>query len=57
MSSTQTSDPGRPDYLIGAMAAMVPDTRLVRDVAKGTTHLRGQTTLYLPKHASEENDD
>ena len=57
MSSTQTSDPGRPDYLIGAMAAMVPDTRLVRDVAKGTTHLRGRTTLYLPKHASEENDD
>ena len=57
MSSTQTSDPGRPDYLIGAMAAMVPDTRLVRDVAKGTTHLRGQTTLYLPRHASEETDD
>lgn len=55
--STQTSDPRRPDYLIGAAANMVPDTQLVRDVAKGTTHLRGQTTRYLPKHASEETDD
>ena len=36
---------------------MAHDTRLVRDVAKGTTHLRAQSTRYLPKHASEENDD
>ena len=55
--STQTSDPSRADYLIGAAADMTHDVRLVRDVAKGTTRLRGQSTRYLPKHASEEPED
>jgi hypothetical protein len=55
--STQTADPNRPDYLIGAAAGMVHDAKLVRDVAKGTSHLRSQSTSYLPKHASEEGDD
>ena len=55
--STQTSDPNRPDYIIGAAAGMAHDAKLVRDVARGTSHLRSQSTSYLPKHASEEGSD
>lgn len=52
-TSTNQQDINRPDYLCQAAAEMTDDIEYVRDVAKGTRHLRSLGTKYLPREEAE----
>lgn len=47
----------RPDYTSKAYDRMKPDLDVMRDVVKGSRHLKAKGTKYLPQHAKEEGPD